>query len=80
MFMSTSPVTIAILQSAHARHASFAMALQIFVSHILGDALSAPLIGRLSDATGDLRLGMLACAPMLLLSAFLWYWPTRQRH
>lgn len=77
LFMSTSPIAIGTLQAATARQASFAMALQIFVSHVFGDALSAPWIGFVSDKTGNLRLGILAVAPMILVSALLWYWPTR---
>lgn len=78
-FVSTSPATIATLHSVTASQASFAIALQIFLSHVLGDALSAPLIGKVSDMTGDLRWGMLASAPAILVGAILWYWPLRQQ-
>jgi predicted MFS family arabinose efflux permease len=75
MFFSNSPITIATLQAATARQASFAMAVQIFVCHILGDALSAPWIGWMSDKTGSLRLGLLGAAPFILIAAFLWHRP-----
>lgn len=77
-FISNSPATIATLHSVSASQASFAMAFQIFLSHILGDALSAPLIGKVSDISGDLRLGVLTSAPVILVGAVLWYWPLRK--
>lgn len=77
-FFSNSPVTIATLHSVTPSQASFAMAFQIFVCHILGDVLSAPLIGKISDLTGDLRWGMVSSAPIILIGAFLWYFPLRQ--
>lgn len=77
-FISNSPITIATLHSVTPAQGSFAMAMQIFISHILGDALSAPLIGKVSDVSGDLRLGVMTAAPVILLGAFLWYLPLRQ--
>ena len=71
-FLSTSPVSVAILEAAPAHLKTSAMAMAIFACHILGDAISSPLIGYLSDATGSLRFGMLACAPVILLSGMLW--------
>ncbi len=78
-FVSTSPITIAILHSVSASQASFAMAFQIFVSHILGDALSAPLIGKISDVSGDLRFAILTSSPLILIGAILWFLALRKR-
>ncbi len=72
-FISTSPINVSIIESAPGHFRTSAMALAIFACHILGDAISAPLIGLVSDKTGSLRLGMLVCSPVILLSAALWF-------
>jgi predicted MFS family arabinose efflux permease len=77
-FISNSPLTIATFQAVSVSQASFAMAVQIFVSHLLGDALSAPLIGKISDVTGNLRIGILLSAPVILIGATLWFWPLKK--
>jgi hypothetical protein len=37
-----------------------ALAINILLGHLMGNLLSAPFIGWLSDTTGDLRLAMLS--------------------
>lgn len=71
-FLSTSPMNVAVLNSVKPTQASTAMALVILFSHLLGDAISAPLIGHLSDSAGDLRLAILSTVPVLILSGLLW--------
>jgi len=47
--------------------------LQIFISHILGDVISPPIVGRISDTTNSLRSGMQTLWVAVLLSGVFWY-------
>ncbi len=71
-FLSTSPINVAILRLLPAELQNSGMAFLIFASHILGDSISAPLIGKVSDMTGSLRTGILVCTPVILLSGIFW--------
>jgi len=50
LFLSTGPINAAIINLVGAGERASALALEVFAIHILGDALSPPLIGALSDA------------------------------
>jgi fucose permease len=71
-FMSTSPISVSLIEAVPAHAQTTAMAIAIFFCHILGDAISAPLIGLISDHTGSLQSGMAICIPMILVSALCW--------
>jgi MFS family permease len=49
LFLSTGPINAATINLVGATERATAIALQVFVIHLLGDALSPPLIGALSD-------------------------------
>jgi MFS transporter, Spinster family, sphingosine-1-phosphate transporter len=49
LFLSTGPINAAIVNLVAATQRATAIALGVFVIHLLGDALSPPLIGVLSD-------------------------------
>ena len=76
-FISTSPINVTLIEVAPAQLKTSAMAMAIFACHILGDAISSPLIGYISDQTGSLRTGMLICTPVILLSSALWMMAAR---
>lgn len=71
-FISTSPINAAIIEAAPAHLRTSATALAVFACHILGDAISAPLIGYVSDQTSSLKTGILICTPVILVSAGMW--------
>jgi MFS family permease len=50
LFLSTGPINAAIINLVGAGERATAIALEVFAIHLLGDALSPPLIGALSDA------------------------------
>ncbi len=50
LFLSTGPLNAAIVNLVAAGERASAIALEVFAIHLLGDALSPPLIGALSDA------------------------------
>lgn len=47
---------------------------QIFIQHILGDVISPPIIGAVSDATGSLLLAVNILPAFIVVSAAFWAW------
>lgn len=55
ILIGTGPTNAALVNSVSASIRSTALAVNVFVIHLLGDAFSPALIGRLSDRTGSLQ-------------------------
>ena len=72
IFLSTSPINAVILGSVPSELRASAMAASIFAIHLLGDMISPPLIGTISDAS-SLR-GAMAVLPVALAIATLVWW------
>jgi MFS family permease len=72
IFLSTSPINVVILGSVPSELRASAMAASIFAIHLLGDMISPPLIGTISDAS-SLR-GAMAVIPVALAAATLVWW------
>lgn len=72
-FLSTSPIMVSVIESVPANAQTTAVAITIFLCHILGDAISSPLIGLISDQTGSLQAGMSICIPMIFVSSLFWF-------
>ncbi|HEX6496979.1 MAG TPA: MFS transporter [Acidobacteriaceae bacterium] len=68
LFLNTGPLNTAIVNSVSAVVRSFAIALNLFLIHALGDAPSPRLIGAISDRHG-LRLGLGLTLITLVISA-----------
>lgn len=51
LFLSTGPINAAIVNLVTANERASAIALSVFAIHLLGDVLSPPLIGAISDAS-----------------------------
>jgi MFS family permease len=71
LFLSTGPVNVVIVGVVPAGARALAMAVCIFAIHLLGDAISPPLIGRLADAT-NLARAVLIVPAAVALSGFVW--------
>jgi predicted MFS family arabinose efflux permease len=71
-FLSTSPINIAIMNAVPAKYQTSAIAFAILACHLLGDAISSPLIGQISDATSSLNKGMLITLPVTFLIVIFW--------
>ncbi|NWG13646.1 MAG: MFS transporter [Acidobacteria bacterium] len=74
LFLNTGPLNAVLLGCVPAEIRATAMAVNIFFIHALGDAISPPIIGALSDRFGLFRATLLAPAMMtasgiILLSA-----------
>lgn len=72
LFLATAPINLAILQSVPEGLRASAMAASIFVIHLLGDFISPPLIGAISDAS-SLRTGMSILPVAIAASAIAWW-------
>jgi predicted MFS family arabinose efflux permease len=59
LFFNTGPLNAAIISVVPPKMRVTAMAINILVIHLLGDAISPLLIGRISDKTESLTIGML---------------------
>lgn len=76
IFLNTSPLNAVIVGVTLPRLRATAFAVNIFVIHALGDALSPALIGVLSDQT-DLRTALLLAPAFLLLAGGLCFFTAR---
>lgn len=79
LFLSTGPSNAILANVTHPSIRATGFALSIFVIHALGDAISPPIIGWVTDATktvhnpnGDMTLGFLIVGAMIILSGLLW--------
>jgi MFS family permease len=72
LFLSTSPINLVILQGVPEDLRATAMAISILAIHLLGDVISPPLIGAISDRS-SLRVAMFIL-PVALAAAALFWW------
>ncbi len=72
LFLSTSPINAALLQSVPAHLRASAMALSIFAIHLLGDLWSPPLVGAIADKT-TMQVGMFVLPVAILVSGVVWF-------
>lgn len=68
LFLNTGPLNAAVVDSVSAKIRATAIAVNIFVIHLLGDALSPTLIGYISDRS-TLQTGFLAAVAAIALGA-----------
>lgn len=75
MFINTGPSNATIANVVAPELRMTAYALSIFMIHALGDAISPPVIGAITDATkGDMNMGFLVVSFTMLLSGMVWTW------
>ncbi|MGA9027637.1 MAG: MFS transporter [Steroidobacteraceae bacterium] len=76
LFVSTGPVNAVIVNLVSPTERASAVALSVFTIHLLGDVLSPPLIGALSDAT-SLAAAVRIVPFAVLVAGVLWCWAAR---
>ena len=69
IFFNTGPLNAAVVDSVSARIRASAVAFNLFVIHLLGDAPSPPLIGYISDRTHSLQTGFLVTIVSIVIAA-----------
>jgi MFS family permease len=73
LFLSTGPINAAIANLVTATERASAIALSVFAIHLLGDVLSPPLIGALSDRT-SLESAVKIVPVAVVLGGAIWLW------
>jgi MFS family permease len=71
LFLSTGPVNVVIVSVVPVGARAMAMAVSIFAIHLLGDAISPPIIGLLADMSGLAR-AVLIVPIAVAFSGLLW--------
>ncbi|HTT01795.1 MAG TPA: MFS transporter [Steroidobacteraceae bacterium] len=71
LFMSTGPINSAIVNLVAPAERASAIALSVFAIHLLGDVISPPIIGALSDL-GSLQQAVMIVPAAAALCALLW--------
>ena len=71
LFLSTGPVNVVIVNVVPIGARAMAMAVSIFTIHLLGDAISPPIIGTLADIS-SLARAVLIVPMAVALSGLLW--------
>ncbi len=81
LFLNTGPANTILANVTHPAIRATGFALNIFIIHVLGDAISPAIIGGINDLTraegdplGDMNVGFLVVSSMILLSGILWIW------
>lgn len=77
ILLNTGPLNTALMNAVPATMRSSAAAANILAIHLLGDAISPPIVGALSDATGSLSLAVAANALPLLAGGVALLWGAR---
>ena len=73
LFFNTGPTNTIVANVTHPTIRSTAYALNIFVIHLLGDAISPPLIGKLNGlADGNMNVGFQAVSLAILIGGICW--------
>ena len=73
LFFNTGPTNTILANVTHPSMRSAGFALNIFVIHILGDAISPPLIGWINDRfDGDMNAGFFAISVTILIGGICW--------
>ena len=72
LFFNTGPSNAAIVNVTHPTVRATAFALNIFLIHALGDAISPPLIGAIADRW-NLNVAFMVVASMMLLASIFWF-------
>jgi MFS family permease len=76
LFLNTGPLNAAVVNSVTAKIRATAIAMELLLIHLLGDAVSPKLIGRISDAS-SLRHGLAITLVSMLAGGLLLLWGSR---
>jgi len=79
LFISTGPINAVIVNVVGPLQRASAVALSVFTIHLLGDVLSPPLIGAVSDWS-SLAAAVKIVPGAVLLAGLLWCWAARAQY
>ncbi len=72
LFIGTGPTNTVLANVTHPAMRSSAFAINIFLIHALGDAVSPPLMGVIKDRTGNWDAAFWLCGAMILAGGIAW--------
>lgn len=74
IFFNTGPSNTALANVTSPSVRATAFAMNIFIIHLLGDAISPPIIGRITDRfDGNMNAGFVAVGAVMLIGAAAWF-------
>jgi len=73
LFFNTGPANAALVNVTAPSIRATAFAVNIFVIHALGDAISPPLIGAIADRW-QMNVAFLAVSAMIAIAGLFWFW------
>jgi len=76
LLLNTSPLNAALINAVGSHIRAFALAVNIFVIHLLGDAFSPTIIGSIADHS-SLRVGLSTTSVALAISAIILFYGMR---
>jgi multidrug resistance protein len=77
LFLNTAPLNAAVVNSVGAHIRSTAVAVNLFMIHLLGDASSPWMIGKIADKTGSLQIGFLTTVAAIIVAALILFYGMR---
>lgn len=78
LFFNTGPSNTALANVTHPSMRATAFAVNIFIIHALGDAISPTVIGMITDRFNhNMNVGFLAVSGMMAVGGVLWWWGAR---
>lgn len=77
LFFNTGPTNTILANVTHPALRASGFALNIFIIHAFGDAVSPMLVGFLNGYFQDMNVGFLIVSGMFLASGLFWLWGTR---
>jgi MFS family permease len=78
LWFYNGPINAIIANSVASNLVARAFGVSILCIHLFGDALSPPLIGAISDATGSLPAAVILVPVTLAIGAVIWLWGWRR--
>ena len=72
LFFNTGPANAALANVTPSANRATAFALNIFIIHLLGDAISPPLIGWIAGETRSMNFAFLVVSAMMVVAAACW--------
>jgi MFS family permease len=77
LFFSTGPTNTILANVIHPSVRASGFALNIFIIHAFGDAVSPMILGAVNGYFGDMNVGFMAISAMFLLAGLFWLWGAR---
>jgi len=77
LMFNTGPTNTILANVTHPSVRASAFALNIFIIHALGDAVSPMIIGFINGYAKNMNAGFLTVSLMFLVAGVLWWWGAR---